>query len=55
MRLVHDTIQNRIAHIHIGACHVDFGTKHRFTVAIFAKFHIVKALQILFNTGVTIR
>ena len=48
-------VYNRISHIDIRACHIYFGTKHFFTVSIYAVFHVLKQLKVFFNRPVSVR
>ena len=49
-----NTIDNRVAHIHVRRCHIDLGTKHFLSVCIFAFFHLFKKLQVLFYASVSV-
>ena len=50
-----NTIDNRVAHIHVRRCHIDLSTKHFLSVCIFAFFHLFKKLQVLFYSTVSVR
>ena len=48
-------VHNRVTQIHVRGLHVDFGTQHRLTIAIFTGTHLLKLSQVLFHTALTIR
>ena len=45
---VRHTINNRISHVHIWACHIDSGAQNLFAVGIFARFHLFKQNEVFF-------
>ena len=45
---VRHTINNRISHVHIWACHIDSGAQNLFAVGIFARFHLFKQSEVFF-------
>ena len=54
MRHMRHTINNRIAHIDIGALHVNLGTKRHGTVRHFTVFHFFKQLKRLFRGTISV-
>ena len=55
VRNLDDAIDDRIAEVHVGICHVQFGTQHHRTFYGFGGVHVLKQSQILLNRTVTIR
>ena len=52
---VDDAVENGVAHIEVGAGHIDLSTEDLFTVGILAVLHFFKELQVFFDATVTIR
>ena len=51
--LMHNAVDNRVAHIHVWACHINLGAQNGFTFRKLTFFHIIKEGQVFFNTGIT--
>ena len=49
------TIDDRVTHIHIRRCHVNFCTENLFSIGIFALFHFFKKLKVFFYGTVAVR
>ena len=50
-----DTIQNRIAHMYIGTCHINLGTKNSFTFFKLTITHFFKTRKVFSNACIAIR
>ena len=50
-----NTVDNRVTHIDIRRCHVDFCTQHFGPVGKFAVFHSFKQRQVFFHRTVAVR
>ena len=50
-----NTINDRVTHVDIWACHVDFGTQDLFAIGIFPSLHFFKKAQVFFDAAVTVR
>ena len=55
VRMFHHTIDNRVAEVHVGACHVNLGTKHHGPFLNLAGVHLLKQFEGLFNGAVAVR
>ena len=55
MRRVHDAIQHRIAHVHVGRCHVDLCPQHALTLLELSTAHLFKQRKVLINRAVAVR
>ena len=55
MWVVHYTIDDRVAEVHVGARHINFGTKHHLAFLYLTRVHHFKQTQVLFYRTVTIR
>ena len=51
MAHVSHAVDHRIAHVHVGGCHIDPGAQHLFPVRVYAVFHIFKQGQILLHAA----
>ena len=52
---VEHSIHDRVAEVHVGACHVNLGTQHHASRLHIARVHLVEQAQVLFNRTVAIR
>ena len=48
------TVDNRVTHVHIRRCHIDLCTENFFSVSVFALTHLLKKLQVLFYSTVSV-
>ena len=55
MRSLYYTIHNRVAEVHVRACHVNLGTEHHLAFFYLAVVHLLKQLQAFFCRTITIR
>ena len=54
MRCVQDSVHNRVAHIQVGMCHIDFRSQCTGTVTENARPHSGKQIEVLFDASVAI-
>ena len=50
-----DAVHDRVAEVHVGACHVYFGTKHHGTFLGFVAIHLFEQGKALFDRTVAVR
>ena len=53
MRRVHDAVQHRIAHVHVGRCHVDLCPQHALTLLELTTAHLFKQREVFLNRAIT--
>ena len=53
--MLHDAIDNRVAEVHVGACHVNLGTEHHGAFFNLSGVHFLEQVESLFNGAVTVR
>ena len=49
------TVDDRISHIDIRGCHIDFCAKHTAAVLKFSVFHLLEQFQVFLNAAVSVR
>ena len=54
VRSLDDTVDDRVAEVHVRICHVDLGTQYHRTFFQLAAVHLVEQLQVLFDRAVTV-
>ena len=55
VRSLYHTINNRVAEVHVGACHVYFGTEHHFAFFYITAVHFVEQFQAFLDGTVAVR
>ena len=55
VRMFHHAIDNRVAEVHVGTCHVNFGTEHHGAFFDLAAIHFLKKFEALFDRTVPVR
>ena len=55
MSSMKNTVDDRVTHVDIRACHINFGTQDLFAVGIFPGLHFFKQAQVFFDTAVAVR
>lgn len=55
VRMFHHAIDNRVAEVHVGTCHVNFGTEHHGAFFNLSGVHFLEQVESLFNGAVTVR
>ena len=53
MRCVADAVDDRVAHIDVGRCHINLCSKHLFAVGKLAVLHTLEEVEVFFNTAVS--
>ena len=54
VRMLHDTVHDGVAEVHVGACHVNLGTEHHLAFLYFACVHFLEQFQAFFYRTVTV-
>ena len=54
-RAVGDSVNNRVSHIDIRRCHINFCTKYALAVCKLTRFHLLKETQVFFHALVSAR
>ena len=55
VRMLHDTIDDRVAEVHIRIGHVDFGTEYHSAFFYLTAVHLLEEFQAFFDWAVTVR
>ena len=55
MLAVENTVDDRIAHVHIGACHIDLRPQNLAAFFEIARDHLIEQLLIFFDASVSVR
>ena len=51
---LYDAVYDRVAEVHVGACHVYLGTQHHLTLLNLASVHLLEQFKALFDWTVTV-
>ena len=55
MMRFHDPVNDRIAHVHVRRCHIDFRTQNFFSFIELAGGHPFKQIKVFFHRTITVR
>ena len=55
VRMFHHAIDNRVAEVHVGTCHVNFGTEHHGAFLYLAGIHLLEQFECFLDGAVTVR
>ena len=50
-----DAVHDRVAHVHVGRCHVYFGAEHAVAIVKFAIFHALEQVEVFLYCAVAVR
>ena len=51
----HNAVNNRVAHIHIRACHINLGAQYHASLGVLALRHLGKQAQVFLHTALSVR
>ena len=54
MRSLHHAVDNRVAEVHVRACHVNLGTEHHFAFLYLARVHLLEEFEAFFHGTVAV-
>ncbi|CCZ70572.1 uncharacterized protein BN759_02712 [Bacteroides sp. CAG:702] len=55
VRSLHHTVDNRVAEVHVRACHVNLGTEHHLAFLYLAGVHLLEQVEAFFHGAVAVR